>query len=88
MLYRERPKTIEAFQFMGDFTTECGGALAPSWAFDAVERGVLVWEDGDLFHKLAAFEYPIHSDDYIIKGDRGDVLVYPELNFEQMYEKI
>lgn len=88
MLYRERPKTIEAFQFMGAFTKECGVALAPSWALEAVERGVLVWRDGDLYHKLAAFEYLVHPGDYIIRGDRGDVLVYPELNFEYMYEKL
>lgn len=71
--YRKKPVVIEAAHYIGDGNFE--NHNVPSWAFDALEQGVLVEHGGELKVVTLEGELTVSPGDWLIRGVQGEL--YP-----------
>lgn len=86
MKYRKKETTVDAFKYDGDFIDKNGHYYVPKWAVDALDEGVLIFEnEGDLLLVTLAGKVLVNPGDYVVKNSLGDLVVLSEPNFSKNY---
>ena len=92
MKFRTRPAVVEAFQYDGDFMNSKGEYYVPQWAVDALNKGVLYFDElngipAELFVETPNGTIHIAIDDYIVLGEDGIPYPCKPILFEKIFER-
>lgn len=88
MKYRKKPVEIEAFQYTKDLTN------APKWAKEALEKDIMFYGNSylkgkhQLFIRTLEGNQHVSTNDYIIKGIKGELYPCKPDIFEAIYEPV
>lgn len=85
MRYRNKPLTIEAFQYDGGLKSDIG-YYVPEWAVKAYEEGKLFYRGDVLYIARSDFHSKISIGDYIWKDNDGYIGYSSAKIFESIYE--
>lgn len=91
MKFRTKPVEVEAFQYDGDFMNN-NGYYVPQWAVDALNKGVLYFDEINGVPAELLVETPngaihIALDDYIVLGEDGVPYPCKPIMFEKIFER-
>ena len=82
--YRKKPVIIEAFQYTGGQEQKDD----PVWIVEAIEKGKVFFEYGEMIIETLEGNHIARKGDYIIKGIKGEIYPCKPDIFEATYEKI
>lgn len=91
MKFRTKPVDVDAFQYNGDFM-DSNGYYVPQWAVDALNEGVLYFDEingipAELFVETPNGAIHIALDDYIVLGEDGVPYPCKPILFEKIFER-
>lgn len=82
--YRKKPVVIDAFKWTGDREQE----EDPIWIVDAIEKGDVYFDNGNMIIKTLEGDHRADIGDYIIRGVEGELYPCKPHIFERTYEKV
>lgn len=82
MQYRKKPVVVEAFQWTGDETQEHD----PVWIVEAIEKGVVEFQNNTGLIKTLEGVMVVSKGDYIIRGVKGELYPCKTDIFQATYE--
>ena len=91
MTFRTKPVDEDAFQYDGDFMDSRGRYYVPQWAVDALDDGILYFDElngvpAELFVKTPNGTAHVALDDYIVRGTDGELYPCKPDLFTQIFE--